>query len=744
MEGNYIQLPYEVTSKDELKLKKSIDLITAIDRNPYVKLCEVRRDQNDEIVIIDMDIEVGQYPVYDIHHKERIAIKIWESDDRHPEVLALREDFPLVPHLNLRKQERPRSLCISEDTYEEVRIRWSAFVFLDQIRKWLYLTARNELHRHDQPLEPLLLPTATTMILPHDLFTKLANDGSEMLLIDRINCGDRVTLQGEIAVNEDLEKEAGAFLGLIVKGTPQIHGIISRQPSTLMDLASFLTKAEVALIEVLRTNLKQLSEKRKKGFYDLHPIVIAELPKIRTINEKVESYEYRAFLLDGTVKDLGIDIGLWDVNSGVPGLLLSPDSTKKGDGTKITGVLNVQFTLSRSHAAVLNGIEPYNKSGVFVGVGALGSQILINLARCGYGSWTVIDKDIYLPHNATRHALHGLVWGVCKAEMVGFLANNILAERLVTQMLAIDLLKSKSSDEVVKIFNNSHIIIDTSASLEVSRAIAREFESPARRISAFLNPCGYDSVLLVEDSERKVRLDSLEMQYYRYLIETNDLEKHLQLETGARVRYARSCGDITTIMPQEIVAIHSAVIARALRHAIDDPKPCISIWKSDPNTLELKRYFFEPEIESFEIYKNGWTLCYDKKFIDKVQCARKMKLPKETGGILVGSYDLGRKIIYVVDTVLSPSDSLEQPTCYIRGIEGLRQEVNRIETVTANMLTYIGEWHSHPEECSTRPSTDDAKVFQWLNEILGSQGFPPLMLIVGGNSDRSWYVDKLE
>ncbi|MGE5437696.1 MAG: Mov34/MPN/PAD-1 family protein [Syntrophothermus sp.] len=117
-----------------------------------------------------------------------------------------------------------------------------------------------------------------------------------------------------------------------------------------------------------------------------------------------------------------------------------------------------------------------------------------------------------------------------------------------------------------------------------------------------------------------------------------------------------------------------------------------------------------------------WTLVFDDYLIQKIMKARESKLPNETGGILIGSYDHQRKVIYVVDSVLSPSDSIEWPNVYIRGIKGLRKKVEYIEKVTDSMLYYIGEWHSHPTECSPEPSHDDYNAFIWLSKVLNESG----------------------
>ena len=41
-------------------------------------------------------------------------------------------------------------------------------------------------------------------------------------------------------------------------------------------------------------------------------------------------------MVAATVGEVGADIGVWDLNDGRPGLLLSPDETKVGQGTLLT------------------------------------------------------------------------------------------------------------------------------------------------------------------------------------------------------------------------------------------------------------------------------------------------------------------------------------------------------------------------------------------------------------------------
>jgi hypothetical protein len=51
------------------------------------------------------------------------------------------------------------------------------------------------------------------------------------------------------------------------------------------------------------------------------------------------------------------------------------------------------------------------------------------------------------------------------------------------------------------------------------------------------------------------------------------------------------------------------------------------------------------------------------------------------------------------------------------------------------MVTYVGEWHSHPPFCAASPSTDDRTLLKTLADTLGDDGDPALMLIVGSAGD---------
>ena len=131
MTNSYLPVRGDLVESAELHIPKASDLVQTLlsSRLAFVSLVECRREDSPsstEVVVLDVVVERGQRTVYDIHHIERVAVRFFAHDRWAPEVLALREDFPFVPHLNLRPQgqELPRSLCLYDEPYEDIKLRW--------------------------------------------------------------------------------------------------------------------------------------------------------------------------------------------------------------------------------------------------------------------------------------------------------------------------------------------------------------------------------------------------------------------------------------------------------------------------------------------------------------------------------------------------------------------------------------------------------------------------------------------
>jgi proteasome lid subunit RPN8/RPN11 len=251
-----------------------------------------------------------------------------------------------------------------------------------------------------------------------------------------------------------------------------------------------------------------------------------------------------------------------------------------------------------------------------------------------------------------------------------------------------------------------------------------------------------DLVLLIEDSQRKTMLDCIEMQYYRELVQRHELSRHLLRDNNEHIRYAQSCRDLTSSIPEDLVSLHSSIAAKALREVPNNPEGSIAIWRaSSDSSVTVFRRAPAPTLEA----RCGlWCLRSDTDLVAHVSSLRAERLPNETGGVLVGAFDLDRKTIYIADVISSPADSKEWPVLYIRGCEGLADRLASIDQATGGMLQYVGEWHTHPDGCSTNPSDDDRKVFKWLTEHMTMEGLPPVMAIVGQGGGIRWFAGSLD
>jgi hypothetical protein len=330
-------------------------------------------------------------------------------------------------------------------------------------------------------------------------------------------------------------------------------------------------------------------------------------------------------------------------------------------------------------------------------------------------------------------------------DSVGFPKVDKLSERLnflvgdeFCKPINANFIKIHKDKKIISVMKESKAIIDISTSIAVGRLLARDYsnEISTRRISSFLNPSGQDLVILAEDVKRNHRLDFLEMEYYRFLYKNIKLHDHLAFDDGLKVRYNRnSCREISSRIDESDISLLASICAKAIRNIIEHRDAVIFIWSINPNDFTVQKYSTIPT-KWERVYSNEWKVYLNLQLLEEMQSLRIQKLPKETGGVLLGSIDTERKIIYVYDTIPAPEDSKETATSFERGINGVLNEYKKYQKITDSQILYLGEWHSHPKGCSTNSSSLDIKLFAYLSENLSRQGYPTLMGIIGDKDCR--------
>jgi len=684
--------------------------------------------RGDEIVIYETDIDVGQRPVNDIRYTERLAILFPVDDRMVPLVFALRGNFPRVMHRISMPFEKPACLCIYNLSWDNLKLNWRPIKFIEDIRYWLARTADNTLHQEDQPLEPLLLQFYGQLILPSDV------QQGESLSLRPIS--KQRNSENFIALRREKEGH-DEFQVLIIDGKPQEHGIIDHSPNHVQDLTRFLKKAGIDLVEELKKFFSPVAT--DPSTLKKRLLVLVALPKTNAA-KTVNGLDYYAFILGYNNEEIVLALNIAEKGPAGLGHVLFPAPASDEALMSIpVWVIVPHLTLTHGMAQFLSSQEPLQEGPAIlqIGAGALGSQLVVNAVKTGFGRWTLVDDDILLPHNTVRHYLDQRFLGCPKSLMMANVVNSNFQDGAIAGGIFDNYLSPGDKPKLDEALGKAEVILDCSASVPVARDLAQRDDLTAKRISLFLNPKGTDLVALGEDKERHYPLDVLEYQYYRTLLSHEALSEHLH--SLDRVRYAMSCRDITSRIPQHLVALHAAIGAAQFRKYTGTDEPLISVWHSRED-LSVER--IDVPVVDFKIIEVGqWKVYLDDYLVDKISQARLAKLPNETGGILIGGHDFHRKIIYLVDTVLSPRDSEETSTSYVRGIDGLQSIMESIQNKTADHLRYAGEWHSHPEDFPPVMSEDDAVLYSELKGKMETAGLPALMLIAADDRQIAIYMD---
>jgi len=734
VKNRYVEPPGSVLVIDGLRSPKARDLAARLARGglAYASLVECRTADSFDVVVLEVETEVPQIREHDIRPIERLAVCFDHADARAPDILALREDFPATAHLYPPVDVVPKQLCLFEEEYSDIRRRWTSAFFVRRLQDWLRLTARGELHAVDQPLEQALTGTGHRIILPRGLSVASAGDAGQVVPLQVTKIDEhqgRFLIHAEVAAGADISS-AVRYLALSLTSSPHGPGAISSTPGTIGELHTFLIAGGDDLLDVLRRRL--LDWPREVSALAAQLLLIVRIPKRRSEAGVVERLETWAFL-GPSVREIGVAIGIWEsIGDGI-GLMVPVREERRGESAPLSA-LSVHFRISRADAAYLNGREVADdRQIVGIGAGALGSQIILNSARAGFGRWAIVDRDRLLPHNLARHALGEFGTGHHKAIVLAAIANRLTDDPDAFEPIVADILTSGPErvplDERLQ---NADLIADFAASIPVSRYLAHEAPGTAKRVAFFLNPVGSDLIMLAEDRQRQTRLDALEMQYYRAILRDERLRDHFRRPEG-RVRYGTSCRDVSLRLPQALVALHAAAATRHLPIAAEQHEAAIQIWQTSENSANTTAIEISP-LQVTRQTAGEWTVVYDEGLIETIKRLRVKRLPNETGGVLIGGFDVERKTVYVVDTIPSPLDSQERRTLYIRGCAGLQEQIALARQRTFDQLEYVGEWHSHPDGYGCLPSVDDLNVLAWLSSHMDTDGVPGVMMIACGQA----------
>lgn len=705
-------------------------LLKALRACPYTDVREIRKDKPGTIISEYIVIDAGDGTVDSgnlggVRRRERLAVGV-NPDFRVPVVVyTLRKDFPVLSHQHPPSIGGARVLCLYDSNWSTVERTWTPERFIARMFWWLRESALLKLHRSDQPVEQLFYMSPYQLILPSN-YTDYAKSGSNTLTICKVDVGDSIILRADPTRPGDQSKLV-RMVSMVVNpvGSPTL----ARYPETLGDLHDQLVSWGSDLYQSLHATVYDAIEGGVSAALAQGQgvLITVWIPRVR--DGEAERFDVAGYMLDVSLFDLATALDM----------LGPPDSKGLSHRSVILGgagsiawrliplmSVEVRSALTAKAARDLSGTPEENSDiqGVLAGVGALGSVLADLWIRQGWGRWTFIDPDRVLPHNLCRHVAFDLYIGRPKVNVVRDLAVEIFPNWDPPKAIAKSILED--TEEIASSLSVAQILVDVTTTLEAPRELARRPEAP-RTVSLFVTPSGLSSVMILEDQDRLRRIDGLEGQYYRAILENEWGHQHLAQPLGDRW-VGGGCRDISVRMSGESIHGHAGILSRQLRQSVAKSQARICVWESDDRSGSVTAH----EIDTAQVHSaqsSGWTVKYDESLVQKLYTARQKALPNETGGAILGVTDLKTKTIVIVDVLPAPPDSEASPSHFIRGQEGQAEALELVHKRTAGMVDYVGEWHSHPDGCPARPSELDENLLSTLHRQMSVEGLPALMVI---------------
>lgn len=742
---------YEIGSRcpngeGDLMFPMAQSLLRACKTNPHIELIECCVNDTvagrEEVIVIEAgDGTVAHDNPAGILRNEQLAITVTPNNRIPVVVRPLRKTFPALSHQHPTSTDSPRALCLYNANWNNVQRGWTAERFLRRMFWWLRESSELRLHRADQPLEQLFYMASFQVILPSN-HLEFASSKDKFLILQEIKSPSNapVTLRAWPATPQQV-KEAGVkgfrVLPILIEGVTSME--VTAFPQNLGALHDKLVTWSCDLYGPLKQVIIQMIDP-SEGISKKHEpkngvLILISVPRIR--NGSIERYDVLGYALTVSLFDLAQSLDLIDKPDEkgryfYTHLIGQSDDVPSSDKWKSIPIqpVEIRVAMGPSQARDISAVESSTSEfqGLLAGVGALGGLLAEIWVRQGWGQWTFIDPDQLLTHNIPRHIGIDEQLGLPKADAVQQIAAQIYPNNPVPISIVGNI--TDSNDQLSQAFSTANLLVDVTTTFYAPRDLSTRDDTP-RIVSLFLTPSGSACVMLLENASRTLRASAIEGQYYRAILNNEWGADHLKNHYGD-VWVGGGCRDISVRLPYELIHLHAGILSSQLRAKVLDSNAQACVWLVDDKTGAVT--VTEIELHSVSTQICGeWNVIYDDAVTKKLNCLRERALPHETGGIILGVTDMPSKSILIVDVIAAPEDSQSSKSHFIRGREGQEDLLKDVLQRTANIVDYIGEWHSHPNNYSTKPSEDDKQLLDKLSKLMSKEGLPSVMLISGEN-----------
>jgi len=131
----------------------------------------------------------------------------------------------------------------------------------------------------------------------------------------------------------------------------------------------------------------------------------------------------------------------------------------------------------------------------------------------------------------------------------------------------------------------------------------------------------------------------------------------------------------------------------------------------------------------------------EKNIIENIFSNGVLWLPKETGGILMGYFLLDQ---YVITDFIGPGEkAIHKINSFKPDQEFHEREITRIYKESEQKITYLGDWHTHPNSFPYLSETDK-RTFKKIADYSKARLSNPIMLVVAPPTEnfKVWIYKK--
>lgn len=387
-------------------------------------------------------------------------------------------------------------------------------------------------------------------------------------------------------------------------------------------------------------------------------------------------------------------------------------------------------------------VDSFKTVSLIAGCGALGSKIVLHLAKSGFTNFILADNDKLMPHNFVRHALSAKDVNHNKAvalkDEIDAIYDDLPLSKspLAFSVNAVTFLSLLSGEPLYD------WVFDFTASPVFLNKLATVGIHPSTQVcKSYISDFGDLGLLLLEGANRNPRIDDLQVLLYAQALFTAYLTEWLGREADAQqqsssITVGVGCNSETTLLSDEKVSIHAAPFAAIIKQ--ESIKRQNEKGKIYTNQI-VETPFFHNEIRLIEllpltifnaINDPSWQIRVADGIIENLQHQLHESAPYETGGVFIGCANYKTRTIHAVGLIDAPPDSKTNEVCFFRGVEGLPESIDEINCKTGGQLGYIGEWHTHPKGPNCLSSVDIATARRF-KKIYSIQPTPlPVFIMV--------------